>query len=486
MEELKDVLKRNGVFHLYNTLKENGVYNIKMFSQLSKQDIEILDIDEYIDKLRLNKILDEIQKRYLKPIDDLRPLSNQKIIVVVRKRPPIQKEDDAIVVENENVIVNEHKFKLDLEPYTENHSFNFDVAFKDYDDNTKVYSKSVKEIVRHVSQGGSGSIIAYGQTGSGKTYTMMESSGMVELALKDLVSIKNKGQIVFCEIYLGQVYDLLNERSKILLREVNGVVHLTNVKSIKFNSYNEISKIIKEGLMNRRTGVTGANIKSSRSHAVIIVNFGENKTDTFGDSDSIVFVDLAGSERGSDRQGLHNDIKNEGAEINKSLLALKECIRGIEKDQKHLPFRQSKLTQILKNSFIGTSKTCIIATVSPSYDNVEHSLNTLRYASRIKETQKGDHKIEHKVEDAPYKKREEVLFKKESISHKAVFTTSSPSSSSLFNSSHSYADQFSNEDKDECYKVLEEIQDKIKELDVQETKDVLKGLKNILNWINNT
>ncbi|CEG82380.1 Putative Kinesin family member 2/24 [Rhizopus microsporus] len=75
----------------------------------------------------------------------------------------------------------------------------------------------------------------------------------------------------------------------------------------------------------------------------------------------------------------------EGAEINKSLLALKECIRALDKDKRHTPFRQSKLTQVLKDSFVGHSRTCMVATISPGGSNSEHTLNTLRYADRVKE-----------------------------------------------------------------------------------------------------
>ncbi|CEG81799.1 Putative Kinesin family member 2/24 [Rhizopus microsporus] len=75
----------------------------------------------------------------------------------------------------------------------------------------------------------------------------------------------------------------------------------------------------------------------------------------------------------------------EGAEINRSLLALKECIRALDQDQRHAPFRGSKLTMVLRDSFIGNSKTCMIATISPNSANSDHTLNTLRYADRIKE-----------------------------------------------------------------------------------------------------
>lgn len=80
----------------------------------------------------------------------------------------------------------------------------------------------------------------------------------------------------------------------------------------------------------------------------------------------------------------------DGAEINKSLLALKECIRALDLSKKHTPFRGSKLTQVLKDSFIGNSKTTMIANISPASANVEHTLNTLRYADRVKELKKGE------------------------------------------------------------------------------------------------
>ena len=78
----------------------------------------------------------------------------------------------------------------------------------------------------------------------------------------------------------------------------------------------------------------------------------------------------------------------DGAEINKSLLALKECIRALDQDKRYTPFRGSKLTQVLKDSFIGNCRTTMIANVSPSKSCCEHTLNTLRYADRVKELKK--------------------------------------------------------------------------------------------------
>lgn len=93
------------------------------------------------------------------------------------------------------------------------------------------------------------------------------------------------------------------------------------------------------------------------------------------------FIDLAGSERGADTSDQGKQTRLDGAEINKSLLALKECIRALDQEKKHTPFRGSKLTQVLKDSFTGGKcKTVMIANVSPASGCCEHTLNTLRYS----------------------------------------------------------------------------------------------------------
>jgi hypothetical protein len=130
-------------------------------------------------------------------------------------------------------------------------------------------------------------------------------------------------------------------------------------------------------------GSTGANEKSSRSHAILQLTLKSPDGQDF--QGRFTFIDLAGSERGADRKSAEREVRLEGAEINKSLLALKECIRAIDQDSSHLPFRQSKLTQVLKESFLGQCQTCMIATVSPTANNFEHTVNTLRYADRVKE-----------------------------------------------------------------------------------------------------
>ncbi len=141
---------------------------------------------------------------------------------------------------------------------------------------------------------------------------------------------------------------------------------------------------LSKGTALRASGATGANAESSRSHAIMTMTL-KHYDKPYS---KMSFIDLAGSERGADTQHTDKQTKMDGAEINKSLLALKECIRALDQDKKHTPFRGSKLTQVLKDSFVGNSKTTMIANISPASTSCEHTLNTLRYADRVKELKK--------------------------------------------------------------------------------------------------
>ncbi|KFQ23056.1 Kinesin-like KIF24 [Mesitornis unicolor] len=175
----------------------------------------------------------------------------------------------------------------------------------------------------------------------------------------------------------GEVDNItMKDKETLLLHEKKEAVDLTQY----------ILQAILKGGRERSTGATGVNSDSSRSHAIIQIQIKDTANRTSG---RISFIDLAGSERAADARDSDRQTKMEGAEINQSLLALKECIRALDQEHVHTPFRQSKLTQVLKDSFIGNSKTCMIANVSPSHIATEHTLNTLRYADRVKELKKG-------------------------------------------------------------------------------------------------
>ncbi|ELW70266.1 Kinesin-like protein KIF24 [Tupaia chinensis] len=164
------------------------------------------------------------------------------------------------------------------------------------------------------------------------------------------------------------------------------VVQIVGLRELQVDSVELLLEVILKGSKERSTGATGVNSDSSRSHAIIQIQIKDSDKRTFG---RISFIDLAGSERAADARDSDRQTKMEGAEINQSLLALKECIRALDQEHSHTPFRQSKLTQVLKDSFIGNAKTCMIANVSPSHVATEHTLNTLRYADRVKELKKG-------------------------------------------------------------------------------------------------
>lgn len=163
-------------------------------------------------------------------------------------------------------------------------------------------------------------------------------------------------------------------------------MNIINLKEFEVATTDDLVQKINLGGSNRVTGVTGANLDSSRSHAILQLTIVDPEDNAFG---KISFIDLAGNERGADTYDQDKQTRIDGAEINKSLLALKECIRALDQDQKHTPFRQSKLTIVLRDSFVGNCKTVMIGNISPSLSCCEHTLNTLRYADRVKELKKG-------------------------------------------------------------------------------------------------
>jgi hypothetical protein len=200
------------------------------------------------------------------------------------------------------------------------------------------------------------------------------------------------------EIYGGKLFDLLNERGVVrCLEDAKQQVQLPGLTEHKVADVDELLEMMARAHEQRSTGSTGANLESSRSHQVLQLSLqsmqqvpgtGRNKRSVLKKVGQLTFIDLAGSERGADTTHNSKQTRMEGAEINTSLLALKEVIRSLERKQGHTPFRGSKLTQVLKDSFVGeNTRTCMVACVSPTNINCEHTLNTLRYADRVKEHQ---------------------------------------------------------------------------------------------------
>ncbi|XP_041371129.1 uncharacterized protein LOC121384701 [Gigantopelta aegis] len=326
--------------------------------------------------------------------------SDDRIRVCVRKRPLTRKEvkgHDPDIVEADDatvVIVNEPKQAVDLTAFTLQHEFVFDEVFGETCTNEDVYLRAARPLINCLFNGSNATCFAYGQTGAGKTYTMMGSAeipGLYLLAARDIFSIMLSGQygtelclwVSFFEIYCGQLFDLLNRRQRLHAREDGSQrVCIAGLMETKAKDVAGLIEVLDYGNSVRSKGATGVNPDSSRSHAILQMEIRDTSDRKLG---RISFIDLAGSERAADVTDTDRQTRMEGAEINQSLLALKECIRSIDQESRHKPFRQSKLTHILKDSFIGNSRMCMIANISPTYVACENTLNTLRYADRVKE-----------------------------------------------------------------------------------------------------
>ena len=247
-------------------------------------------------------------------------------------------------------------------------------------------------------------VFAYGATGAGKTYTMLgndDNPGIIFLTLRELfrsiLLYQNRNYIIklwYIEIYNENIRDLLaNNNENLELREdPNKGIIINNVTEIITNSSEDILNLLKMGNKNRTTEETNANEASSRSHAILNImvsykekDLNENKEIKYA---KLNLIDLAGSERASVTKNKGMRLI-EGANINKSLLTLGNCINALsEKSEKgskiYIPYRDSKLTRLLKDSLGGNSRTIMIANISPFIYNFDDTYNTLKYAERAK------------------------------------------------------------------------------------------------------
>lgn len=330
------------------------------------------------------------------PHEDTGPL---KINVVVRKRPVndreiANKDFDSVSCSNPCAYVHNCKLKVDgITKALSNVPFVLDHAFDEDVSNDQVYNHTARNLVEFAVNGGRATCFAYGQTGSGKTYTM---SGVQSLAARDIFKLvnspehKDKGLEVHCaffELYGGRCMDLLHDRRVCSIREDGkGRVQVEGLGEIVVSDESELLELVERGMGFRTTHATEMNDDSSRSHAICQIAFrklsARDGSEPFG---KLSLIDLAGSERGQDTKHHNRQRRQESAEINKSLLALKECIRALDNSSGHVPYRGSKLTMVLKDSFSANSRTVMISCISPVSSSSDHTLNTLRYADRVKE-----------------------------------------------------------------------------------------------------
>ena len=395
--------KKYSVVEEMEKMRQRREERKKRIEDEKRNKLEMLNNPDYIPRLDVDYENMISQKRKVIESQTAKSHSTSdqhKIFVCVRKRPIFQKEIqngeiDCITALNPKVCVYDCKMKIDgITKYIDANEFYFDNVFNEYEDTNLLYNCSVKPAIKLLLQGGVVTCFAYGQTGSGKTFTM---KGIQDSAIDSLFSEfedKFEFYVSFFEIYSGRLYDLLNNRNKVMaLEDKNQKVQIFGLEQKKVSTPQEMKDVVEYANTMRTTHNTVTNETSSRSHA--ICNFvirEKNKPDD--EYAKLTLVDLAGSERATETQSNNKSRLAEGAEINKSLLALKECIRGLDarkttgNSEQHVPFRTSKLTLVLRDSFISKSnisKIIMISWISPGYSSANHTINTLRYSDRLKE-----------------------------------------------------------------------------------------------------
>ncbi|XP_061478581.1 kinesin-like protein KIF16B isoform X2 [Rhineura floridana] len=294
--------------------------------------------------------------------------------------------------------------------------FSADAKSPNYASQEMVFKNLGNDVLKSAFEGYNACIFAYGQTGSGKSYTMMGNAGDAGLIPRICEGLFNRinektrwneasfrTEVSYLEIYNERVRDLLRRKSSktnnLRIREhPKEGPYVEDLSKHLVQNYSDVEELMEAGNINRTTAATGMNDVSSRSHAIFTVNFTQAKFDAEMPCETVSkihLVDLAGSER-ADATGATGVRLKEGGNINKSLVTLGNVISALadlsqdalnsltKKKQVFVPYRDSVLTWLLKDSLGGNSKTIMIATVSPADVNYGETLSTLRYANRAK------------------------------------------------------------------------------------------------------
>ncbi|XP_075687537.1 kinesin-like protein KIF19 [Rhinoderma darwinii] len=283
-------------------------------------------------------------------------------------------------------------------------TFVFDEVLDQYASQDCVYESTTKSLVEGIVSGYNATVFAYGPTGTGKTYTMLGMDGEPGIFIRTLIdlfrtieeisdSMDYSVSMSYLEIYNELIRDLLNPSSGFLeLREDSkGNVQIAGISEFFTHNAEESMLLLKKGNRHRTQEPTAANTTSSRSHAVLQVTVKRrSKSQNVHDElriGKLFMIDLAGSERAAQTQNRGQRMK-EGAHINRSLLALGNCITALSErggsHAHHINYRDSKLTRLLKDALGGNSRTVMIVHISPAAAAFEESRTTLIYASRAK------------------------------------------------------------------------------------------------------
>ncbi|NXL54129.1 KIF27 protein, partial [Podilymbus podiceps] len=337
--------------------------------------------------------------------------------VAVRIRPLLSKE-----------VLHNHQVCVRLVPNTQqiiigkDRVFTFDFVFGKNSTQEEVYAVCIKPLLVSLTEGYNATVFAYGQTGSGKTYTIgsghiasvaEDEKGIIPRAIQELFrhisenrNIDFHVKVSYIEVYKDELRDLLQLETSVkelhIREDEKGNTVIVGAKEFQVECADEVISLLESGNAARHTGTTQMNEHSSRSHAIFTISICQKQspesqkiTDTAQDSSwtsvqmiasKFHFVDLAGSERVT-KTGNTGERFKESVQINSGLLALGNVISALgdpKRKSVHIPYRDAKITRILKDSLGGNAKTVMITCISPSSSDFDESLNSLKYANRAK------------------------------------------------------------------------------------------------------
>lgn len=301
------------------------------------------------------------------------------IKIMSRIKPTFDEGEESCVRNVDNNIFITKKQKRFLVDSCREYKYSFDKVFSELDKNIDIYNYLSIDILKHMIKKKKDVIFyVYGHTGAGKSHTIIGKEneyGFLPMILSDMIQINDSTEISLIEIYNNKCYDLINNHNLIQQREDNqNNFNFNNISKKQIKSKQNIFEL-NELLKNRRVGKSSLNETSSRSHLLIDITF-SNK--------SLKIIDLAGCEKAKKNICQNRAEFKENGEINQSLFVLKECIRSLASNKKHIPYRRSELTKLLRQSFDPANKTYILSAITQNPDNSLMNIDILNYVSNIK------------------------------------------------------------------------------------------------------
>jgi len=326
--------------------------------------------------------------------------------VVVRTRPTAAFAQDNISVGEDNTSLTLRMPKGENPNAQDSWHWKYNSVLHNASQET-VYAEQVAPIVQSVLQGYNGTVMNYGQTGSGKTFTQIgslesfQNRGITPRSLSEIFSyigdhteFESKVSVSYVEIYQDQLIDLLSTlptsdpitEPLTLVEDKGGATYVKNLRLVPVESEEEALGMLFEGMNNRQIANHQLNRNSTRGHAIFTVHI---KIKSRVDSSGVVrrcklnLVDLAGSER-LKKTATEGEQRSESMYINRSLTFLEQVVVALSsKGRSHTPYRQSKLTHLLKDSLGGNCKTLLIANIYGEVSHIEETISTLQFAARV-------------------------------------------------------------------------------------------------------